>query len=127
MRCPRDNSELQSTIYEKDISVETCDTCGGVWLTKEQLEIIQEIKEHDYTEELSSTPDLGYGSYRIVEQKTRQPILCPLCDIEMESREYARSSQIMIDVCPKCHGIWLDKMELEALELFYERARMNAD
>ena len=32
----------------------------------------------------------------------------------------------MIDVCPKCHGIWLDQGEIEELELFFERSRLEA-
>jgi Zn-finger nucleic acid-binding protein len=39
----------------------------------------------------------------------------------MERREHGYCSQVMIDTCPKCRGIWLDQGELEALEVFFER------
>ena len=38
---------------------------------------------------------------------------CPLC-IE-QTLEVHRRSDIEIDVCPNCHGVWLDRDELERL------------
>lgn len=37
---------------------------------------------------------------------------CPLCDVKMKEVE---RRGVMIDVCPECKGIWLDKGELERL------------
>ncbi len=126
MKCPRDQIELQSQTYEADIEVGACPSCGGMWLERGELEAIEETKEHDYSEELARMPDLGYNAYELAMQKTGRTILCPKCGDEMESREYARCSQVMIDVCPVCHGIWLDKGEIEALEIFFERSRLEA-
>ena len=70
-------------------------------------------------------PALGIRAYELARQKAQQAIRCPLCNIEMESREYAHCSQIQIDVCPDCHGIWLDKGELEELEIFFERSHVE--
>lgn len=39
-------------------------------------------------------------------------VKCPLCDVKM--REVERRG-VLIDVCPECKGIWLDKGELEKL------------
>jgi Zn-finger nucleic acid-binding protein len=30
-------------------------------------------------------------------------------------------TQIVIDKCPKCFGVWLNKGELKALEVFFDR------
>ena len=38
----------------------------------------------------------------------------------MHRREWL-TSQILIDVCTECFGVWLDKGELQTLELYYER------
>ena len=122
MRCPIDNSELQSQTYEADLTVDACSECGGMWLDRGELEAIQETKERDYSDELSRMPDLGYNAYLLAQQKTGRSIQCPNCNVEMEAREYARCSQVMIDVCPQCHGIWLDKGEIESLEVFFERS-----
>lgn len=37
---------------------------------------------------------------------------CPLCDVNM--KEVDRRG-VLIDVCPACKGVWLDKGELEKL------------
>lgn len=37
---------------------------------------------------------------------------CPLCDVNMKEVE---RRGVLIDVCPECKGVWLDKGELEKL------------
>ncbi len=37
MRCPRCDGNLQETKVE-DVSIDTCDKCGGVWLDSGELE-----------------------------------------------------------------------------------------
>ena len=37
---------------------------------------------------------------------------CPRCDGTLLSRSF---HHVMIDVCPKCNGVWLDSGELEML------------
>lgn len=33
---------------------------------------------------------------------------------------------VEVDMCLSCQGIWLDKGEIERLEVFFERSRMEA-
>lgn len=126
MKCPVDQTSLEAKPYEADIEVGECPTCGGMWLERGELEAIEENPEHDHSAELARMPDLGYQAYELALQKRDRHLACPKCGTEMETREYARCSQVVIDVCPGCHGVWLDKGELEALEIFYERSRMEA-
>jgi Zn-finger nucleic acid-binding protein len=37
---------------------------------------------------------------------------CPVCDLPMNE---VRKNNVMIDVCPKCKGVWLDRGELNQL------------
>lgn len=37
---------------------------------------------------------------------------CPKCEVVMNE---VRKEEIIIDVCPKCMGIWLDKGELDKI------------
>jgi Zn-finger nucleic acid-binding protein len=97
-----------------------------MWLDEGELERIEETHEHDYTEELARMPDLGYQAHELALQKSQRTIHCPKCAAELEAMEYARCSAVLIDACPKCRGIWLDKGELESLEVFFERARAQA-
>ena len=37
---------------------------------------------------------------------------CPLCDVNMKEVE---RRGVLIDVCPECKGVWLDRGELDKL------------
>lgn len=125
LTCPRDGAEMNQEVYEADITVDVCPQCGGVWLDKGELESIQETVEKDYSKELSHLPDrLGAMSARL-KQEAAPPVSCPLCSGEMARKEYGYTSQILIDTCPSCRGIWLDKGELQALEVFFERSQLD--
>lgn len=125
MKCPKDKSVLGSRIYEGDVEVDACPSCQGMWLDKGELEQIEEIQEHDYSEELKRMPDLIGPAYEMARQQTLPALCCPKCGAEMSKHEYAYCSQIIIDVCPKCQGVWLDKGEIERLEVFFERSRID--
>ena len=39
-------------------------------------------------------------------------LMCPNCH---EGMQEIRRNEVMIDVCPKCRGVWLDRGEMEKL------------
>ncbi len=125
MNCPRDKSPLNKKIYEDAIEVDECSTCGGMFLHKGELEKIQETIDNDYVGQYSRFEDHIGQAYAAARQKALGDIKCPSCDSEMSSREYGYCSQIFIDGCPHCGGVWLDKGELEALEVFFEKAGLE--
>lgn len=125
--CPRDQTALKTTQYEDQIEVDECASCGGLWLDDGELEAIQRSSEHDYRGDLASLPDSVAASITLAEQDGLGPINCPKCGVEMENREYGYCSQIMIDSCPEGCGLWLDRGEIQALEIFFERAQEEAD
>jgi Zn-finger nucleic acid-binding protein len=112
-----------SQSYEDEVYVGVCPRCKGVWLDRGELEKVEETIERDYSEELSRIPDLVGGAYERARQRALKDIACPVCVVGMESKEYAYCSQVMINKCPRCGGVWLDRREIEALEVFYERSR----
>jgi Zn-finger nucleic acid-binding protein len=124
MRCPVDGNELRSGYYEADVEVDQCSKCEGIWLEKGELERIQEVVLHDYRGELAQIPEDARKAYQAARQK-RDPLKCPACQSEMTEREHGYCSQIFIDVCRKCQGVWLDKGELQALEVFFERSKAD--
>lgn len=126
MKCPRDEQELKPATYEGHITVHTCSLCGGMWLDKGELEEIEEIIGHDYRAELSRIPDFIGNAFEMARQLNSRNIPCPACGAITESTEYAYCSQVVIDRCPECGGVWLDKGELEAIEIFYERSRKES-
>ncbi len=126
MKCPKDYAPLESRRYEGEVWVDLCPSCRGLWLDAGELERIEETHERDHREELARMVDLGYNAYELARAKAGRRLCCPKCGAELERCEYARCSQVMIDACPRCHGVWLDAGEIEALELFFERSRLEA-
>ena len=123
MKCPRDGSALQTIKYEADIEVDQCPSCHGMWLDEGELRQIQETVEHDYSQDLASEPDHVRQAYALGRPTHTGAIACPKCQSEMSAKEYAYCSQVIVDVCPEGHGMWLDAGEVQALEKFFERTR----
>lgn len=126
MRCPVDSEVLKKTTYEAQIEIDQCPACSGMWLDYGELESIQDSKENDYSEELGKIPDFFEQSYKLALAKKEGAYSCPCCGKEMEKREYGLCSQIMIDVCPSCRGVWLNRDEIVELEIFFEQSRFQA-
>jgi uncharacterized protein len=54
---------------------------------------------------------------------TREPMRCPNCQSRLVEVE---RSEILIDACPECRGIWLDRGELDKI-LVRERSMSAGD
>ena len=50
---------------------------------------------------------------------------CPVCD-DVRMREVEKEN-IMIDVCPSCKGVWLERGELEKLQRGIQEIRQPFD
>ncbi len=123
MQCPKDKSPLSPTVYEADVTVERCPTCGGTWLDAGELERIEQTVGRDYREAIANMPSDTIAAIEMAYQKSAPERVCPKCGRAMERREHGYCSQIMIDICPSCRGVWLDRGELAALEVFFEKSR----
>ena len=121
MKCPTDGDNLVSQVYEADIEIDQCPNCGGMWLDHQELERIQGTRQHDYSEEVSQMPDLVGNAYAMALARSEPSLSCPKCKRLMDRQEHGDCSQILFDICPTCRGVWLDKGELRALEVFFEK------
>lgn len=90
----------------RQIEVDQCLSCNGIWFDKNELE--QYLSEKLLILN-SSLPD-GYKAYN------KKSGLCPKCNKEMVKRPALKDPLITMDACEKCGGIWLDGSELDKLE-----------
>ena len=111
MQCPRCNTPLQvETIKDLSgsIEVDTCPSCSGTWFDKGELEQIENIVEISIIE------------IRKIPKKDLQlqKLKCPKCNLHpaLSKLEHQRDKNVIIDYCEHCHGIWLDKGELQAIQ-----------
>ncbi len=126
MKCPKDKNELIKELYEDCVEVDKCPTCQGIWLDEGELEIIEETIKNDYSGQLKKRPDYINEAFNMARSRLEKEYTCPICDRTLNKREYGYCSQVIIDVCPSCRGIWLDDKEIQKLEIFFERSRIES-
>jgi Zn-finger nucleic acid-binding protein len=132
MFCPRclTNSKevlLQNMVLDS-IELDVCNSCGGIWFDKQELasaiSLDKQTVESFYNKlnslkvqnEISETASNEQGF-------TKDLILkCPKCNIEMSKYKYMYTSNIYIDSCDRCEGIWLDNNELLNIINYLEEA-----
>ncbi len=112
MYCPRCNNTPLQEHKINDISctlqVDVCPKCGGTWFDHGELEQIENIVELSIIE-IRKIPD---------KDTQLQKLKCPSCNLHpaLLKYEHQRDKKVIIDYCEVCHGIWLDKGELEAIQ-----------
>ncbi|MBN1864204.1 MAG: zf-TFIIB domain-containing protein [Victivallales bacterium] len=106
LNCPRcEDIKLIRKNFE-GTPVELCEECGGIWLNKGDLNKIAH----------PISGDIEYCSQENPGRKGPSTLECPVCKgVQLARANFIEFSDIMLDVCPECHGIWLDKGELEAI------------
>lgn len=119
MICPHCQHNLREIVYE-GVSINTCDNCGGNWLDKGEIVHINETREVTFTAE--DHQKLKEAGQTVTKKNIQRdnPIQCPRCNVPMETLNYAYSTGVMVDHCPKCDGLWLDKGELETIQMIIE-------
>jgi len=132
MNCPVDKEKLESLIYEDDVEVDQCPKCNGIWLDKGELARIEQSRENDYKEVIKNSTQAdkidGFiemtnnAPLEVTSRSTEKHALnCPSCGDTLYKKEHGFFSKVMIDSCIKCNGIWFDKGELQAIEIFFEK------
>jgi Zn-finger nucleic acid-binding protein len=107
--CPRCYLPLYETTVGKDLAARAlqCSKCEGHWLSQSVLD------------EVSRNVDVKWWEKRHLpsEELQRAPMRCPSCGIPTVMRKVKspRDRKVDMDVCPTCHGVWLDGGELAAI------------
>jgi Zn-finger nucleic acid-binding protein len=110
--CPRCNEVLVCTTLD-DVVAEyaafQCPTCEGFWF--EQTSELQKLSK------ITDMSAFEFSHLPSVE-KQMEPLICPNCPDNrlLDKIEHKRDRRVIMDVCPECRGIWLDKGELEAIQ-----------
>lgn len=103
--CPVDHSPLREKRIRKlgpEVRVDACEKCAGLFLDQDELLLL--TADHA----LNSRLRHAHGGD---EPSTR---LCPADQVRMMMEE---TRGVEVEVCPKCHGLWLDATELDALSV----------
>jgi Zn-finger nucleic acid-binding protein len=111
MICPRCGAHLSKKII-RTCEVYCCMECDGIWGSKEMFCRLGNILSID----LKQDECHKFGLFKprdIKKPADEQSIrICPQCEAGMHQFNYAYDSNIFLDRCPKCGGIWADAGEM---------------
>jgi len=86
----------------KNIELDFCSNCLGIWLDAEELQWILEAEFDEHTIFTKSNA-----------KETKKK--CPRCRTNMNKFSLFQDETILCDTCPNNHGFWFDRGELEIL------------
>lgn len=89
----------------EEVEIDFCDRCGGTWLDGGELEVLATLRGRAVNVVALDLPPARPAQ--------RDPF-CPRCDRPLAP---ARAGAVSVDVCPRGHGLFFDRGEMEALEL----------
>ncbi len=112
--CPVCNKNLKIITYENQ-EIDLCLKCGGIWLDKgELLEVVNSLLSDNKID--PQTVKEAYRDKIINSDKVKQiRRKCPRCNLDMRLHNYSYDSNIIVDKCPNCNGIWTDEGEMRAV------------
>jgi len=116
--CPRcDNPLFDTAADPSDLQLEVnphvdhCCECGGIWLELAALSVLMDVPL-EWLREWQARLDAAVAGDAV---NASDETLCPVCQVPLHERSYARDESVYIDRCTECRGTWLDHGELIAV------------
>lgn len=111
MNCPRCKKPMVAQTIRDirfSVNVDYCESCGGRWFDNGELTRMEKTVEPALIE-IRKIPD-SLDQLEMLE--------CPSCSNHprLQKMAHEKDKHVIIDFCPVCNGIWLDKGELEAIQ-----------
>lgn len=104
------------------LKLDVCPQCAGIWfdsgelgsLLRQQNPVVESVEEQHRPSELADPP--------VLTQK-----LCPVCTQGMMEYRFQYTSDVVLDTCEGCGGIWVEDEELKAIVDYRSRETGNED
>src|SRR5258706_4716868 len=102
MNCPNGHKNLEKVLFH-DVEVDYCPECLGVFFDRDELAFAKDDKDQQLNW-LDFDIWRDKGKFAISPSSRR----CPSCRIPFVKVNYD-GSNVAIDFCKMCQGIWLDR------------------
>ena len=122
MQCPTCEEELQVRSYS-DLRLDYCGTCGGVWCDRGELQPV--VRALIKAKKISDATPAAIPAQRRQTDLDDSTKDCPRCEQETESFNFAYDSNIFLNRCLSCEGIWLDGGELREVAQFLQKSAFD--
>ncbi len=113
MLCP--NCRIQMQKYRhKNAMLDHCRNCKGFWFDLGELNYTLHQKRGNLNKKRLASLKKE-GSEVTPSHIDRGVKMCPRCRVPMARKNYKMRSNVFIDECPACGGVWLDKGEFKGI------------
>ncbi|MBP9760575.1 MAG: zf-TFIIB domain-containing protein [Candidatus Pacebacteria bacterium] len=110
MLCPACTNTILTSKMIDDVRIDSCPACEGIWLDNGELQNAKNIRLKDF-----HWFDVDLWKHDADFFGAPSGMHCPNCkNTDLHTIKYDHSN-ISIDVCEFCHGIWLDRKEFIAI------------
>lgn len=117
MDCPVCSTRLRQ-VKAGNLDVDVCTNCSGIWFDSGELQVFlrELVKREDITPERTRlfTP----REVATIDRSEPDGRVCPKCGLEMKTFNYSYDSNVFVDKCPECEGIWTDRGEVKRLAAY---------
>ena len=97
-------------VEHNKIELDHCVECHGIWFDSVELELL--LKSLNLPEQELTFKNIFEQPEAVSPERKRK---CPICRRKMKKSEIGREMKILIDICYKGDGLWLDGGELTGL------------
>ena len=115
LACPNNKKDnlKQFTIHKSKVHM--CQKCRGLWFDRDELSkaVAQDDK---FLEWLDIDLWKNKEGFKVVTSQK----LCPVCHKNLYQVDYNKSD-IKVDICNSCHGVWLDRGEFKKIINYLEQ------
>jgi len=116
LRCPVCDIPLCVMRYEH-VLVRFCPDCRGMLVEEPRLAVIKKRRGHTW-----STDAKRRIWRQVLRAEEQTEVRCPRCLMPMDTtRLETPDGSFCLDRCDRCHLIWFDAGELEAVQIQYEK------
>jgi len=114
MNCPFCSNKLVE-IKTKSALVDICYKCKGIWF--DSGELVDFVKNLTESQEISPiTPQLfKEPKIETIYTTKEKDKACPRCNKKLQRFNYLYDSNVFIDKCPECKGMWADGGEAKEI------------
>tara|TARA_B110000503_G_scaffold63002_1_gene99644 strand:+ start:4162 stop:4500 length:339 start_codon:yes stop_codon:yes gene_type:complete len=106
-----------------DQTVDVCEICRGIWCDSGELGAV--VNALISADKVPAAESSSAGESRQHEDHDRQAKPCPRCAQLTEPFNFAYDSNIFLNRCNACDGVWLDGGELRSVAQFVKRTSSN--
>jgi len=107
LNCPVCASKPLTPITVAGVEVDRCERCGGAWYDQGEFEKLV---------------DVAMRGFRATDYAPVSNRRCPRDGVVLKQMVYPQTL-VTADVCPQCHGLWLDKGETKEIRRVRQHLR----